>query len=110
MGPSKTLSDQSSAPLIGTWQLITARSTGAGDGIRTREYQLGRLTPYHLATPAGNSQFYPTKRQSICAFPVPNNVKATKADAYFVLNYASVFLLRQEPLGLWVFCVIRGAH
>jgi hypothetical protein len=31
----------------------------AGDGIRTREYQLGRLMPYHLATPAclreGNS-------------------------------------------------------
>ncbi len=25
---------------------------GAGDGIRTREYQLGRLMPYHLATPA----------------------------------------------------------
>jgi hypothetical protein len=24
----------------------------AGDGIRTREYQLGRLMPYHLATPA----------------------------------------------------------
>ncbi len=29
----------------------------AGDGIRTREYQLGRLTPYHLATPASTS-FY----------------------------------------------------
>ncbi len=25
---------------------------GAGDGIRTRECQLGRLMPYHLATPA----------------------------------------------------------
>jgi hypothetical protein len=25
---------------------------GAGDGIRTHEYQLGRLMPYHLATPA----------------------------------------------------------
>ena len=25
----------------------------AGGGIRTRAYQLGRLTPYHLATPAG---------------------------------------------------------
>ena len=24
----------------------------AGDGIRTRECQLGRLMPYHLATPA----------------------------------------------------------
>ncbi len=24
----------------------------AGDGIRTREYQLGGLMPYHLATPA----------------------------------------------------------
>ena len=24
----------------------------AGDGIRTHEYQLGRLMPYHLATPA----------------------------------------------------------
>ena len=27
----------------------------AGGGIRTREYQLGRLMPYHLATPAGQS-------------------------------------------------------
>ena len=26
--------------------------SGAGDGIRTRGYQLGRLMPYHLATPA----------------------------------------------------------
>ena len=25
---------------------------GAGNGIRTREYQLGKLGPYHLATPA----------------------------------------------------------
>ncbi len=25
---------------------------GAGDGTRTREYQLGKLGPYHLATPA----------------------------------------------------------
>ncbi len=34
-----------------------ARSTaekfnGAGDGTRTREYELGKLGPYHLATPA----------------------------------------------------------
>ena len=27
-------------------------TTRAGDGIRTREYQLGGLMPYHLATPA----------------------------------------------------------
>ena len=27
-------------------------TVGAGDGIRTREYQLGKLGPYHLATPA----------------------------------------------------------
>ncbi len=27
-------------------------SYGAGDGTRTREYQLGKLGPYHLATPA----------------------------------------------------------
>ena len=26
--------------------------SGAGDGTRTREYQLGKLGPYHLATPA----------------------------------------------------------
>ena len=25
---------------------------GAGDGTRTRGYQLGKLGPYHLATPA----------------------------------------------------------
>ena len=25
---------------------------GAGDGIRTRECELGKLVPYHLATPA----------------------------------------------------------
>lgn len=29
-----------------------ARVSGAGDGIRTREYQHGKLGPYHLATPA----------------------------------------------------------
>jgi hypothetical protein len=33
-------------------------NTRAGDGIRTREYQLGRLMPYHLATPALWSIFY----------------------------------------------------
>ena len=30
----------------------------AGDGIRTREYQLGRLMPYHLATPASIRQMW----------------------------------------------------
>ena len=25
---------------------------GVGDGTRTREYKLGKLGPYHLATPA----------------------------------------------------------
>ena len=29
-----------------------ACSHGAGDGTRTREYKLGKLGPYHLATPA----------------------------------------------------------
>ena len=29
----------------------------AGDGIRTHEYQLGRLMPYHLATPACERHF-----------------------------------------------------
>ncbi|GEM_PF-5311844 len=29
----------------------------AGDGIRTHEYQLGRLMPYHLATPARDMDF-----------------------------------------------------
>lgn len=28
------------------------RIDGAGDGTRTREYKLGKLVPYHLATPA----------------------------------------------------------
>ncbi len=32
------------------WSLITGLR--AGDRIRTGEYQLGRLMPYHLATPA----------------------------------------------------------
>ena len=31
------------------------RAARAGDGIRTRECQLGRLMPYHLATPAHDS-------------------------------------------------------
>ena len=30
----------------------------AGDGIRTREYQLGGLMPYHLATPACSISAY----------------------------------------------------
>jgi hypothetical protein len=40
------------------WQIIRKTKNlpevglRAGDGIRTREYQLGRLMPYHLATPA----------------------------------------------------------
>jgi hypothetical protein len=33
-------------------QKAEKRMRRAGDGIRTREYQLGRLMPYHLATPA----------------------------------------------------------
>jgi hypothetical protein len=35
------------------FRLATFNRFRAGDGIRTREYQLGRLTPYRLATPAG---------------------------------------------------------
>jgi hypothetical protein len=31
---------------------LQSQISRAGDGIRTREYQLGRLMPYHLATPA----------------------------------------------------------
>ena len=31
---------------------VPVNSSGAGDGTRTREYQLGKLGPYHLATPA----------------------------------------------------------
>ena len=31
---------------------MTSVETRAGDGIRTRECQLGKLMPYHLATPA----------------------------------------------------------
>ena len=31
------------------------RAARAGDGIRNRECQLGRLMPYHLATPAHHS-------------------------------------------------------
>ena len=40
----------------------------AGDGIRTHEYQLGGLMPYHLATPAKSSYmqvFTPTSRTSV---------------------------------------------
>ncbi len=32
--------------------LCEASRRGAGDGIRTHEWKLGRLLPYHLATPA----------------------------------------------------------
>ena|GEM_PF-4181622 len=32
--------------------LLCETAAGAGDGIRTREYKLGKLEPYHLATPA----------------------------------------------------------
>ena len=32
--------------------ILLVRCYGAGDGIRTRAYQLGKLGPYHLATPA----------------------------------------------------------
>ena len=33
-------------------ECLAGKEKGAGDGIRTRECQLGRLMPYHLATPA----------------------------------------------------------
>jgi hypothetical protein len=36
-----------------SFHFITIGVNGAGDGTRTRECQLGRLMPYHLATPAG---------------------------------------------------------
>lgn len=36
----------------GTERHRVLKSTGAGDGTRTRGYQLGKLGPYHLATPA----------------------------------------------------------
>ena len=31
--------------------------SGAGDGTRTRGYQLGKLGPYHLATPASATHY-----------------------------------------------------
>ena len=40
--------EQKSDPLNGD----RFTSSGAGDGTRTREYELGKLGPYHLATPA----------------------------------------------------------
>lgn len=33
-------------------ELPAVKCNGAGNGIRTREYQLGKLGPYHLAMPA----------------------------------------------------------
>lgn len=38
--------------LIETIVSIPQSLHGAGDGTRTREYKLGKLVPYHLATPA----------------------------------------------------------
>ncbi len=38
----------------------------AGDGIRTHEYQLGRLMPYHLATPACEQNFTTIERTILC--------------------------------------------
>ncbi len=43
-GQKRSAKKEEKAPLC--------RRGRAGDGIRTREYQLGRLMPYHLATPA----------------------------------------------------------
>ena len=58
----------------------------AGDGIRTREYQLGRLMPYHLATPAGqsgcaDSNRGPTrpKRGALPTAPHPEDVQYSHA-------------------------------
>ena len=44
------------------------RSARAGDGIRTREYQLGRLMPYHLATPAYLCYYRLCSLRSECHF------------------------------------------
>src|ERR1043165_5446849 len=43
--------------------LITGHRIRAGDGIRTRGYQLGRLMPYHLATPACGRYFTTGKQE-----------------------------------------------
>ena len=46
---------------------------GAGDGTRTRECELGKLVPYHLATPARPvivAQF-PLKRHIVVALREP---------------------------------------
>ena len=43
--------------------------SGAGNGTRTRECQLGKLMPYHLAMPACESRFYHTLPRGTAAPP-----------------------------------------
>lgn len=37
---------------FGVVAYVDIKEDGAGDGTRTRECKLGKLMPYHLATPA----------------------------------------------------------
>ncbi len=67
--PLSVSSDQSSVIQF-TVSLATddwSLNQRAGDGIRTREYQLGRLMPYHLATPACARDFTTIKDMSLRA-------------------------------------------
>ena len=51
--------DSDDIPCKGTREYVFF--SRAGDGIRTREYQLGRLMPYHLATPACRKLYHNSK-------------------------------------------------
>lgn len=59
--PSSRVSAMSAAnengPAYGNGAVAT---TGAGDGVRTREYWLGKPGPYHLATPALSEHYNAT--------------------------------------------------
>lgn len=50
--------------------------SGAGDGTRTRGYQLGKLGPYHLATPALSEHYTATSSSTQVILENPHEASA----------------------------------
>ena len=67
---------------------------GAGDGVRTRECELGKLVPYHLATPAWLRiiRYWWQGVRSAFDFWLPLNQKFN--------NFSSLSIKRSSPL-IW---------
>ena len=87
------------------WLLLTdnwSLNQRAGDGIRTHEYQLGRLMPYHLATPACERHFTTIKRTFLShrfhGFSQRRNYKSTSISVFIQVIKKDSVLSRMRKL------------